>query len=99
MGFKELEMMPIQFIAERRIFKMDTADSTYVMQIDANGYLLHHYYGEKIADFDLAYLSYTCRHGSHFPRVEMESETNPFFSKDLHRMALCRNRTPRMYRS
>ena len=78
--------MPIQFFAERRIFKIDTAESTYVMQIDPYGYLLHHYYGEKIADFDLAYLSYICRHGSHFPRVEMETETNPFFSKDLHGM-------------
>ena len=78
--------MPIQLIAERNIFKLDTANSTYVMQIDANGYLLHLYYGDRIADFDLAYLSYTCRHGSHFPRVEMEDDPKRFFSKSTHRM-------------
>ena len=39
-----------------------------------------------VPDAELEYLGYTCKHGSHFPRVEMESAENPFFCKDLHRM-------------
>ena len=78
--------MPIQFYSENKIFKLDTASTSYVMQVNKYGYLLHHYYGASIDDCELSDLNFTVRHGSHFPRVEMESETNPFFSKDLHRM-------------
>ena len=78
--------MPIQFYSENNTFKLDTCSTSYVMQINKYGYLLHHYYGASIDDCELEYLGFTCRHGSHYPRVEMESETNPFFSKDLHRM-------------
>ena len=78
--------MPIQFYSENKIFKLDTASTSYVMQVNKYGYLLHHYYGAYIDDSELDCLGYTCRHGSHFPRVEMESSEAPFFSKDLHRM-------------
>lgn len=78
--------MPIKFYTENKTFKLDTATISYVMQINKYGYLLHHYYGAWVDDSELEYLGFTCRHGSHYPRVEMESETNPFFSKDLHRM-------------
>ena len=78
--------MPIQFNTKSKTFKLDTATTSYVMQVNRYGYLLHHYYGAWVDDCELEELNFTVRHGSHFPRVEMESETNPFFSKDLHRM-------------
>ena len=78
--------MPIKFNQENQTFKLDTNTSSYILQINHYGYLMHHYYGARIADDDLAYLNYALRHASHFPRVEMESDTVPFFSKSVHRM-------------
>jgi len=78
--------MPIQFISESNTFKLDTASTSYVLGINRYGYLLHYYYGAYVPDAELGYLAFTVRHGSHYPRVEMESETTPFFSKDLYRM-------------
>ena len=78
--------MPIQFYEESKIFKLDTQSTSYVMQVGRYDYLLHLYYGALVPDAELTYLSYTCSHGAHFPRVEMESAENPFFSKSLHRM-------------
>ena len=78
--------MPIQFYSENKIFKLDTASTSYVMQVNRYGYLLHHYYGAWVDDCELEDLNFTVRHGSHYPRVEMENEEIPFFSKDLHRM-------------
>lgn len=75
--------MPIQFDAEHRIFKLDSASTSYVLQIGPFDYLLHLYYGAKIPDTDLGYLAYTCRHASISPQVTMEK---PYFSKDQHRM-------------
>ncbi|MBQ7383286.1 MAG: alpha-galactosidase [Clostridia bacterium] len=83
--------MPIFFEPQTKIFKLDTSSTSYVMQINKYGYLLHLYYGTLIEDIDLGYLSYTCPHASQLPRVEMESETNPFFSKDTHRMEYSTN--------
>ncbi len=77
--------MPIQFDAERKIFKLDTKSSSYALQIGPYDYLLHLYYGAKIPDTDLEYLSYTTRHSTVSPRVE-EGVGVPFFSKDAHRM-------------
>ena len=54
------------------------------MQINKYGYLLHHYYGARVDDCELEYLGFTCRHGSHYPRVEMESADNPFIALCLH---------------
>ena len=65
--------MPIQFYSENKTFNLDTASTSYVMQINTYGYLLHHYYGSYIDDSELEDLNFTTRHGSHFPRVEMES--------------------------
>ena len=75
--------MPIQFDAERKIFKLDTPTSSYVLQVGQFNYLCHLYYGAPIADTDIDYLSLTCRHASVCPSVEMEAE--PYFSKDVHR--------------
>ncbi len=44
--------MPITFDKERKIFKLDTLDSTYAIGI-RDGYLIHLYYGKKIPDDNL----------------------------------------------
>ena len=48
--------MPIQYSAERGTFTLQTQHTTYQMKIDANGYLLHLYYGRSIPQEDLSYL-------------------------------------------
>jgi len=42
--------MAIKFIEEQKLFKLDTAGSTYVIEIFDEGYLLGLYYGNKIPD-------------------------------------------------
>ena len=49
--------MPIIFDSEKRIFKLDTAESSYVFGINQFGYLIHYYYGASVGDLDLAYLA------------------------------------------
>lgn len=44
--------MPITFDEKRKIFKLDTLDSTYAIGI-REGYLIHLYYGNKIPDDNL----------------------------------------------
>ena len=39
--------MAISFDANRKIFTIHTKQTTYQMQADANGYLLHLYYGAR----------------------------------------------------
>ena len=63
--------MSVHFYSENKTFKLDTASTSYVMQINKYGYLLHHYYGACIDDCELEALNFTVRHGSHFPRVEI----------------------------
>ena len=46
--------MPIIFDAEKRIFKLDTATSSYVIEIYEQNYLAHLYYGAKIPDTNLS---------------------------------------------
>ncbi len=76
--------MPIQFDAEHRVFKLDSESTSYAIQIGPFDYLLHLYYGPKISDTDLGYLSYTCYHSSVSPYVVMDKEN--YFSKDVFRM-------------
>lgn len=49
--------MPITFDKERKIFKLDTLDSTYAIGI-RDGYLIHLYYGKKIPDDNLLNLPF-----------------------------------------
>lgn len=49
--------MPITFDEKRKIFKLDTLDSTYAIGIRA-GYLIHLYYGKKIPDDNLLNLPF-----------------------------------------
>lgn len=76
--------MPIIFDQERKIFKLDSDSTSYCFAIGPYGYLLHLYYGARIPDTELAYLSYTCRHASQLPRVQMDEPE--YFSKDISRM-------------
>ena len=41
--------MSITFNSSNRIFTLNTAHTTYQMQADAKGYLLHLYYGARTA--------------------------------------------------
>ena len=52
--------MPILFDAEKKIFKLDTAGSSYIFQIYDENYLVHLYYGAKIPDYELP--DFECRH-------------------------------------
>ncbi|MBQ6543446.1 MAG: alpha-galactosidase [Clostridia bacterium] len=45
--------MPISYDSERKLFKLDTSDSSYVMEIYDENYLVHLYYGAKIPDANL----------------------------------------------
>ena len=69
--------MAITFDANRKIFTIHTKQTTYQMQADANGYLLHLYYGARtkgsmnylLCYADLGFSGKTCgRNGSYlFP--------------------------------
>ena len=76
--------MPIQFDQERNIFKLDSDSTSYAFGIDCHGYLLHLYYGAKIEDTDLTYLSYTYPQST-TSAIVSDADT-VYFSKDVHRM-------------
>lgn len=48
--------MAILFDAEKKIFKLDTASSSYVFAVHDSGRLLHLYYGAYLPDCDMRYL-------------------------------------------
>lgn len=54
--------MPITFDSQNNIFKLDTKDSSYVIMIYKEGYILGLYYGKKIPDTNLR--SFKSRHNS-----------------------------------
>lgn len=49
--------MPITFNSEKRIFKLDTNESSYVFGINEYGIPVHFYYGATVGDDDLSYLA------------------------------------------
>ncbi len=50
--------MGIQFFENEKIFKLDTNNTSYcIALVDAFGYIGHAYYGKKISDTDLSYLT------------------------------------------
>ena len=52
--------MGITYNAQKRIFKLDTPNTSYVMGVeDSFGYLLHYYYGRTLRSDDVSYLSRT----------------------------------------
>ena len=50
--------MAIIFDSEKKIFKLDTATSSYIFQIYEQDYLVHLYYGAKIPDTNVDGLKY-----------------------------------------
>ena len=46
--------MPVRIIEDKKIFRLDTPRSTYLMQVSDGGYLLHLYYGTTVSDDDLS---------------------------------------------
>ncbi len=50
--------MAIVFDSEKRIFKLDTATSSYIFQIYEQDYIVHLYYGKKIPDNNVTGLKY-----------------------------------------
>ncbi|MGN0141492.1 MAG: alpha-galactosidase [Roseburia sp.] len=52
--------MNIQFDAEKKIFKLDTANTSYVIALaDEENFIGHAYYGGRISDTDVSYLMRT----------------------------------------
>ena len=52
--------MGIIFDDEKKLFKLDTKNTTYAFGIeDAFGYLVHYYYGRKLTDHNISYLGRT----------------------------------------
>lgn len=50
--------MGIKYLEKERLFKLDTPDSSYVCGLfDKEGFLLHLYYGSRISDDDIRYMS------------------------------------------
>ena len=45
--------MSIIFDSEQKIFKLDTAGSSYIFKIYQQDYLIHLYYGAKVPDYNL----------------------------------------------
>lgn len=48
--------MAIQYDGEKRIFKLDTDNTTYMIGISEEGYVGHMYYGKRLANFGGKYL-------------------------------------------
>ncbi len=59
--------MPIVFDNDRRTFKLDTPNSSYVIEIIDGNYIVHRYFGAKIPDTDLSYMHFCENIGSFFP--------------------------------
>ena len=59
--------MPIVFDSEKKIFKLDTATSSYIIEIYQENYLVHLYYGAKIPDTNVSALKYRGHFASFSP--------------------------------
>ncbi|MGN0542968.1 MAG: alpha-galactosidase [Acutalibacteraceae bacterium] len=73
--------MPITFDSEKRIFKLDTATSSYIFEIYEENYIVHLYYGSKIPDSNVAQLKYRGGFPSFSPNNINVSD--PMFSPDV----------------
>ncbi len=73
--------MPISFNSANQTFKLDTSESSYIIEIFEQNYLLHLYYGAKLPDDNVSHLRY---HGS-FASFSASNEkvTNNCFSADV----------------
>ena len=76
--------MPIIFDSEKRMFKLDTATSSYIIEIFKENYLVHLYYGAKIPDMNVSMLKYNGSFASFSPQnINID---NCRFSPDVNPM-------------
>jgi len=73
--------MPISFDSDKRIFKLDTLNSSYIMEVFEENYLIHLYYGAKIPDSNLTSFKYKGGFASFAP--ENFNIQNGRFSPDI----------------
>lgn len=76
--------MPIFYNEGKKSFRLDTCGTSYALQVNEFGYLMHLYYGAKVSDEDLEYLAFSCSHASFSPRMSYDEVVN--FSKAITRM-------------
>lgn len=69
--------MAISYYEDRHIFKLDTSASSYVIQVDPFGFLLHLYYGAKIPDVNLKNFANRHRYAS-FSATIPEADNDQF---------------------
>ena len=82
----------ITFDEKRRIFKIDAGNTSYAIKISEGGYLLHLYYGKKLAGTDLDFLCPITTDVSFSPREKSEIH-DPDFSTDIKPMEYSVNGT------
>ena len=59
--------MPIRYFDDKRIFKLDTSGSSYIFKIGRAGYVMGLYYGKRLTDHDVDYLTVREGHDSTVP--------------------------------
>ena len=78
--------MPITFDKERKIFKIDSLESTYAIGIFEGDFLVQLYYGKKIPDTNLISTAYRGGFASISPLTASTAD-NGVFSMDIQPMA------------
>lgn len=81
--------MPINFDADKKIFKLDTKGSTYALAIFRENYLVHLYYGARLPDNNLRSQLYRGRFDSLSPLNDKVGD--PLFSVDINPMEYSTN--------
>ena len=75
--------MPILVDKKKRIFKLDSGDSSYIMLVNERDFLVHGYWGKRLPEGDYSYLSETWGHSSF---EACEDEENGWTSPNVMRM-------------
>ena len=80
--------MAINFDEQKKIFKLDTLNSSYAFQIYDEGYIVHLYYGGKIPDNNLTQFLNRGMYNSSHPENEKLLNSSGFgaFSQDIQPM-------------
>ena len=75
--------MLITVDGEKRIFKLDSGDSSYIMMVNDRNFLVHGYWGKKLSAGDYGYMAETWGHSSF---EACEDEENCWVSPNVMRM-------------
>lgn len=76
--------MPIKYFSDQKLFKLDTAASSYIFEVYEENYLIHLYYGAKIPDANVGSLRYRSMFASFSP--SNPHVCDPGFSADVYPM-------------